>query len=148
MAAGSRALIMSFAFLQLGFAITVWEADTAEKCSIAAAPFDKPSCVTTGAGLLALAAITTNHFSTGFGTDREADTAGRTSRHATAAQLHMLAAIPVATVLDRHVEKAPTATRIVVLTPTEELVEGDILIVMGKDEDIQRLDEASIPKTT
>jgi len=100
---------MSCAFLQLGFAITFREADTAEKGSIAAAAFDKPSCVAAGAGWLGLAAITANQISTFWGTDRKADTAGRTSRHATAAQLHVLAAIPVATVLSGHVKQTPAA---------------------------------------
>ena len=102
---------MSCTFLQLGFAVAVWEADTAKKCSIAAAPFYKPSCVATRTSWLGLAAITTNQISTDLGTDREADTTGRTSRHATAAQLHMLAAIPVAPVLSCHVKQTPAATR-------------------------------------
>ena len=89
---------------QLGFAITVREADTADKSSISAAPFNKPSSVAAGAGPLALAAITTNQVSTGPRTDRKTDTAGRASRHASAAQFDMLAAIPIATVFARHAE--------------------------------------------
>ena len=59
--------------------------------SIAATPFDQPSCFATGTGLLGLAAITANQISTGPGTDQKADTAGRKSRHASAAELQVLA---------------------------------------------------------
>src|SRR6056297_2529902 len=101
---GSRSFDKSCAFLQLGFASTVREADTAEKCSIVAAALDEPSCFATGTGPVGLAAITANQISTGAGTDRKADATGRTSRHANAARLHMLKAIPVTTVLSSHVE--------------------------------------------
>src|SRR6056297_181390 len=109
--AGSCSFSMSCAFLQLGFAITFPEADSAEKGSIAAAAFDKPSCVAAGAGWLGLAAITANQISTFWGTDRKAHTAGRTGRHSAAAQFHMLTAIPVATVSSSHVQQTPTAPR-------------------------------------
>ena len=37
--------------------------------------------------------------------------------------------------------KAPSGTRVVVLTPADELGEGDVMIVMGKDADLQSLSE-------
>ena len=104
MATGSSSFGLSCPFLKLGFSIAVWKADTAKKCSEAATPFDKPSRVATGTGSQGLSAITTNQVITGLRTDREADTTGGTSWHAATAQLHMLAAIPVATILAFHME--------------------------------------------